>query len=111
MEELKIKQKCEDMIAYSLTCLRQYPRFEKHALANDTRQAEYRLLRLIIACNKKYYKKTTQQEIDVELDTLRSFIKIAKNCGYLSYKKHDIWEDKIVELRKMLFGWMKSCRQ
>ena len=51
MEELKIKQKCEDMIVYAFTALRQYPRSEKYGLAGDTKTAMYELLRLIIICN------------------------------------------------------------
>ncbi len=55
LQELKIKQKCEDMIVYAYTALRQYPRAEKYGLAADTKKAMYELLRLIIVCNKKYY--------------------------------------------------------
>lgn len=35
MQELKIKQKCEDMIIYSYTALRQYPRAEKYGMAAE----------------------------------------------------------------------------
>lgn len=43
MQELKIKQKCEDMIIYAYTALRQYPRTEKYGMAADTKAAMYAL--------------------------------------------------------------------
>ena len=33
MEDLKIRQKTEDMIKYGYICLRQFPKSEKHTLA------------------------------------------------------------------------------
>lgn len=59
MEELKILQKTYDMIQYGYICLRQFPKSEKYTLAAEIKQSMYRLLKLIITANKRYYKKTT----------------------------------------------------
>ncbi len=74
MEPLKIKQKIEDMITYAYIVLAQFPKSEKHTLAAEIKRSMFRLLELVIACNKKYFKKTTMQELDVELDMLRSSV-------------------------------------
>ena len=47
MEELKILQKTYDMIQYGYTCLRQFPKSEKYALASEMKAVMARLLRLI----------------------------------------------------------------
>lgn len=47
------------MIAYGNNCLLQFPRSERYALATEIKKNMYTLLRLAIAANKKYYKKTT----------------------------------------------------
>lgn len=60
------------MIAYGYIALRQFPKFEKHVLAAEMRQAMWGILRLIVVCNKRYHKKTTLQELDAELDLLRA---------------------------------------
>jgi len=53
MEPLKIKQKIEDMITYAYIVLAQFPKSEKHTLAAEIKRSMFRLLELVIACNKK----------------------------------------------------------
>lgn len=64
MIDLKIRQKCEDMIAYGYVALRQFPKFERHVLGAEIRAAMWSVLRLIIVTNKRYHKKTTMQDLD-----------------------------------------------
>ena len=110
MTELKIRQKCEDMIAYGYTALQQFPKSEKHTLAADIKQSMFKLLELVIICNKKYYKKNTMQELDVELDVLRSYIRLAMTLKFLPFKKYEIWSGYLNEIGKMIGGWLKSIK-
>ncbi|MGQ9779655.1 MAG: diversity-generating retroelement protein Avd [Bacillota bacterium] len=110
MSELKIRQKCEDMILYGYIALQQFPKSEKHTLAAEIKRSMFRLLSLIIECNKKYYKKTTMQELDVELDILRSYIRLAMNLRFLPFKKYEVWAGYLNELGKMIGGWFKSLK-
>ena len=59
MDDLKIRRKCEDMIAYGYAVLRQFPKAERHVLNQEIRSTMWSLLRLIIICNRRYFKKTT----------------------------------------------------
>ena len=79
--DLLIRQKCEAMIAYGYVALRQFPKSEKHVLAAEIRNSMWEILRLIVVCNKRYHKKTTLQDLDAQLDLLRSQIRIAKQLG------------------------------
>ena len=108
MTELKIKQKCEDMIKYGLQSLNQYPRSEKYGMGAVTKAVMYELLKLIISCNHKYYKKTTLQDMDVQLDILRTFIRLAMELGYLPFKKYEVWSAKVDEIGRMIGGWRKT---
>ena len=110
MTELKIRQKCEDMIAYGYAALQQFPKSEKHTLAADIKQSMFKLLELVIICNKKYYKKNTMQELDVELDVLRSYIRLAMTLKFLPFKKYEIWSGYLNEIGKMIGGWLKSIK-
>jgi four helix bundle protein len=110
MEELKIRQKCEDMIEYGYKAVAQFPRSERHTLAADIKRSMLSLLALIITCNKRYYKKTTMQDLDVELDVLRSYIRLAMRLGFLPLRKYELWAGMLNEIGRMVGGWMKSAR-
>lgn len=110
-QDLKIRQKTEDMIAYAYEALRQFPRSERHTLAADIKHSMFRLLRLIIEANKRYYKKTTMQELDVELDVLRTYVRLAMTLGFLPFRKYEIWSGYLAEIGRMLGGWMKAMNR
>lgn len=109
--DLLIRQKCEAMIEYGYVALRQFPVFERHVLAAEMRGSMWGLLRLIVLCNKRYYKKTTLQDLDVELDLLRAQVRLAKALGYLDFKKYEHWAKLNDEIGRMLGGWLKSIIQ
>ncbi|MGI6542984.1 MAG: diversity-generating retroelement protein Avd [Limnochordia bacterium] len=110
-QDLVIRQKTEDMIAYAYEALRQFPRSERHTLAADIKQSMFRLLALIITANKRYYKKTTLQDLDIELDVLRSYVRLAMTLGFLPFRKYEIWAGQLNEIGRMLGGWMRSVKQ
>lgn len=114
-QNLKILQKTHDMILYGNSCLKQFPKYEKQALTSEIRVSMYTLLRLIIRANKKYYKKTTLEEMDIELDALRFLIRLSADphpqMRYLSLRKYEHWSKMLNEIGKMLGGWMKSTKK
>lgn len=113
MEELKILQKTYDMIKYGNKCLLQFPRSERYALAAEIKQSMYKILRLIIEANKERgSKKPIQAKIDVELDILRTFVRLAadKETAYLPIRKYEIWSKQLNEIGRMLGGWIKISR-
>lgn len=110
---LMIQQKVEDMILYGNQALMNFPRAERYAMAADIKRSMYTLYRLIITANKKYYKKTTLQDADVELAVLRGFIRLAANreTRYLPMNKYENWAKMLDEIGRMLGGWIKATKQ
>src|SRR4030043_2436166 len=111
MEDLKIRQKCVDMIQYGYIALRQFPKSEKFTLASEMKNTMWRLLRHIVICNKRYYKKTTIQDLDAELDLLRTQVRLAKELKYLPFNKYEIWSRLLDEIGRMIGGWFKSLNK
>ena len=111
MQDFKIQQKVYDMIFYGNKCLIQFPKSERYALAVDVKKSMYKLLELIIVANKKYYKKTTLQEIDVELEVLRTLIRLSMDLKYLPIRKYENWSKMLNEIGKMLGGWFKAINK
>lgn len=110
-EDLKVLQKVYDMIQYGYIALRQYPKSEKFTLAADTKRSMYELLKLIIRANKRYYKKTTLQDIDIELDNLRYLVRLGNDLNFLPFKKYENWSRLLNEIGRMIGGWMKSINK
>ncbi len=111
-KDFKILQKTYDMILYGNVCLKQFPKHERHVMAADIRESMYRLLGLIVRANKKYHKKTTLQDIDIELEVLRTYIRLAADpqLRYLPIRKYENWSKMLNEIGRMLGGWMKAVK-
>ncbi len=111
MEDLVIRQKTYDMMEYGYKALAQFPKSEKFALAADIKMCMHKVLEYIIVAHKKYYKKTTLQELDVEVTKLKVFVRLARDLGFLPVKKYEIWTGYLVEIGKMVGGWIKSTKK
>lgn len=108
MDELKIEQKIFDMMKYGYAALAQFPKSEKFALATDIKKCMNVMLERCIEAKKKYYKKSTLQEFDVENEKLRAYLRLSHELGFLPTKKYSVWSEKSLEIGKMLGGWLKS---
>mgnify|MGYP006394095149 FL=1 len=111
MDDLKIKLKIERMIIYGYSALRQFPKSEKHTLAAEIRQSMYGLLRLVLTTNRRYHKKTTASEVDVELDVLRSLVRVSHELGFLPIRQYQVWSEHLYEIGCMVGGWLKWIKE
>ena len=107
-EDFLMQQKVLDMMEYGYICLRQFPKSEKYALATDIKRCMDMILSRTVEAHKRYYKKTTLQELDVELAKLQIYIRLSYNLRFLPIEKYENWSEKCVELGKMLGGWLKT---
>ena len=110
VEGLRIKTKIEDMIVYGNICLKQFPKHERYVLASEIRTCMYRILGICVEANHRYYKKTTLTELDIELDKLRSYLRLSANpdLKYLSVDKYGRWSSLVDEIGRLLGSWIQS---
>ena len=106
--ELIIQTKALDMMQYGYVALRQFPKYETHVMAAEIRQSMLKILRLIITASKRYHKKTTLQDLDIEIAMLRKSVSLAFHLKYIDIKKYEIWQRQINEIGSMLGGWLKN---
>ena len=109
-QELHILQKIFDMMEYGYGALQQFPKSEKFALVTDIKRSMDTLLERCIEAQKKYYKKSTLQDMDVEIMKLRAYIRLSYQLGFLPMRKYEIWSEKVVEIGRMLGGWLKAVK-
>ncbi len=106
-QSLSIEEKCLEMIKYGYVVLKQFPRYEKHGLAAEIRATMWRTHRLIVTALKRYHKKTTLTDLDVELTLLKRQARLSKELGHIDSRRYQIWITMMVEIGKMLGGWIK----
>ncbi len=110
-KDLLIQQKVYDMILYAYPALEQMPKSQKFSLAQDMKHCMDKIMRLTITANKKYTKRTTLQELDVEVAALKVYLRVAYDLRYLPPKKYEVWSGQVVEIGKMVGGWIRSQRE
>ena len=89
----------------------QYPKSEKFALGAATKNSFLPFYRLIIAAAKKYYKKTTLHDADVELFVLKHFIRMGFERRYMTMKRYERLSGYLEEIGRMLGGWIKATEK
>lgn len=109
--DLIVQKKIEDMIGYGYIALRNYPKSERYGIATDTKQSMYKLLELTVRANKRYHKKTTLQDLDVELEFLRFLTRLAMELGFLPFKQYEVWNRSLSEIGRLIGGWIKSQKE
>ena len=109
--EFKIIQKCYEMMLYSEPTLAQFPKSKRHTLVARIETNMLLLLELLLEANKRYYKKTTLQDIDIQLDKVRYLVRLSRDLGYIPFKKYEVWSKMLNELGRMLGGWFKSIKR
>ena len=107
-EDFKVLQKVQDMMEYAYPQLNQFPKAEKFSLAQDIRHCMDTILELTITEDKKYSKRTTLENLDIENTKLKIYIRVSFNLHYISKHTYSVWEEKVVEIGKMIGGLLKS---
>ena len=103
-----IKRKIEDAIAYAFQALTHFPKSERFTSAAEIRALFLRILSLTVRANKTRRRLPLLYDIDVELDVLRSLVRVSQSMGYLPFKKYEQISLHLAEIGRMLGGWIKS---
>ena len=109
----KIKEKIYEMILYGNPQLKDFPKTERYVLAGDIRKTMYGMLEMAVRLEKKYHKKTTLQDLDIEVDVLRNLLRLAKDPNLypkqkpcLDFRTWEVWIRKVDEIGRMIGGYM-----
>ena len=111
IDKLTIIQKTEDLADEIYDAIMQYPKSEKYALGAETKNSLNHFYRLVITAAKKYYKKTTLHDADIELFVLKHFLRMGFERRYMTVKRYERMCRYIEEIGRMLGGWIKAAEQ
>jgi len=108
MRELIVYQKHYDFTLYAYPIINRFPKSQRFVLGQQIETSMVQLGLLIIQANKLKQKRGKLYECDVELEKLRYLVRLAKDLGFLTLKKYEIFCQKMDEIGKLLGGWIKS---
>ena len=60
---------------------------------------------------KKYFKKNTLQEADVQLELLRLYNDLSYDMQFIDEKRYKLVSEKLCEIGRLLGGWIKSQKE
>lgn len=108
MAEFILERKVHDMMDYGLDAVVQYPKVVKFTIGNHMIELMNSIADKTIEVKKKYTKKTTLQNLDIEIDKLRFFIRLSEKKKYLSPGRYDVWSEKVDEIGRIVGGMLSN---
>lgn len=108
---LIILQKTKDLMMYLYPTWTKYPRSEKLGFVADYKKCLFAFLTHIITAQKKYFKKTTLQDADVQLELLRMFNDLSYDMRFIDEKRYQLISERLCEIGRLLGGWIKSQKE
>lgn len=121
-DEARLDQKFIGFAKLMNLYLNHFPKHEKYGLALKIRQCAYDVYGLIVETQKRYHKKTTLTNLDIQHEQLRMFLRLAHELNYFDFKDGKSDSKKsgehrylaisrlVDELGRMVGGWMAADR-
>ena len=119
-----LTKRMTEMIELANVYLNHAPKHEKYGLCLQIRQSMYNIYGMIVECQKKYHKKTTLTNLDIEHEKLRMFWKLYFEMGYFNYHhnkraktemeayhRYEAISRLVDEVGAMIGGWIKKERE
>ena len=106
------------MMKYGRPLTKNFSRKDRD-LADDMRVSMLKMYHLAVELEKKYYRKTTAQELDVELEWMRNLVRMAADkelCGAkfappLSMHQYETWARYNTEIGCLLGKYIASVKK
>lgn len=110
-----LKEKIGDMMKYGMPLADSFPR-RNRKMADTMKESMMEMYRLAVRLEKKYYKKTTLEDLDIELAVLKEFVVLASDKDYcgrnfappLTIHQREVWSRYNDEIGKLVGGYKKA---
>ena len=119
-----LKEKTGGMLRYGMPLVDNFPRRTRKC-ADILRDSMLEMYRLATRLERKYYKKTTIEELDIELAVLKEFVVLASDKDYfrggdtgadrskgyappLTIHQRDVWSRYNKEIGALIGGYKKA---
>ncbi|MFS8158881.1 MAG: diversity-generating retroelement protein Avd [Candidatus Roizmanbacteria bacterium] len=110
--DLPIITKTYDFYKYLYSCLRLFPKKDRHTLGQKLDTLTLSILELVIAAgiSHKERKLLSIEKAIVSVDLLKILIRLSKDVEALDFKRYSHLQELLHEIGRMLGGWKKSLQ-
>ena len=116
-EPFHLREKIEEMVLYAWEPVTQFPRKDR-ALSDKLKELMCDLCDLSIQIDNRHMRKTTANNLDDKLDSLRFFVRLAANKKLhggkypppLTVHQYEVWARYNDEICKLLGGYLKTLK-
>lgn len=111
LEKFLIYTKTVDFITWLFPTVNKFPKSQRFVLGQQVETAVLKFLEGVIRANLEKDKVERQKfliQLDVELQILRSLLRVAYVLKFLSHRQFEFCLEQATELGKMLGGWVKQ---
>ena len=114
-EPFHLRERIKEMLDYSYPIISTFPRKDRE-LGDELKRCVLTIYRYSIEIDKRYYKKTTTQNLDVELAVLRGLVRLAADKNIhggkypppLTMHQYEVWARYNDEIGRILGGYIGS---
>jgi hypothetical protein len=108
MKQSPIFSKTYDFVAWLLPLTVKFPRQRRFVMAAALQQEALRFQGLLIEAAHQRQPGPALNAADVELDKLRTHLRLCRDLGLISAGQYEHAARMLVEVGRLLGGWMKS---
>jgi len=108
-EKLLIFQRTYDFLLLLYPVINRIPKSHRLVLGRNLEEIGISLLVFIIKANKVRGRPRTELQLTISdnLDSLRILIRLTKDLKFMSIKQYMLAAEKMNEIGRMLYSWMK----
>lgn len=108
--DIPVFQKTYDLYKSFYLIILDFPKKDRYTIGQRVENTILSLLEDIITASQlsKLEKVPTLQKASIRLDVLKVLIRCCKDLKILDNKKYLIFESQVIEIGRMLGGWIKA---
>lgn len=107
LTDLIIYQKTYDFLLWLHPVVNKFPKSQRFVLGQRMENKTLDVLRSIIGANALRDKSATLVRTSVELDELRTLVRLAKDLHFISIRQYEQAAERMNEIGRLLTGWTK----
>ena len=96
------------LILWMLPKIANFPKDQRFLLADRIERVLLDILEMLIEAVYSKHKREILIRVNLKLDVLRFLMRIAKDMKYVSVKGYDFFCQSVLEIGKMVGGWLKT---